>query len=282
MAAGFQVFKETGEVLFDSDYVTHGLVKSGYLTFVTWYGVWQLRSANLPGNSEGDYRYGDLRDPICGITVENTIEPIIFLAGGVGQPVAIIGGQGATRTFLFKGVEPNTRAYVFDRMRDMGTRAGMQAFNAQGALTFTSEMPALNIMAAIAPPAIHPGYPSNANVYPVAYTGGSDMQRPYNWGNINTQRTEFYSYIDVNSGIGSDIGVHLTFSRQGGTYQHSVINGCSEGAGGIGANVRFYFAPAVATTEVIRPGPGPWFDIPKDRAPIALCIRLSDYPFPFN
>lgn len=282
MAAGLQAFKEDGTQLFDTNYITYGLLKSGPLNFDRYWGFHVHRSAQLNPADESSYEYRlSTPDPICSITVYDSISPIVFVAGQ-GAPCGEI-TSGNAKTFFFRGVEPGARAYVFDLMRSLGSGAGMEVFNEYGQLTFTTDMPSLNIVQAItAPPPSPPydGFPDIPNG-PI-YIGGGTYQRPKNWS--ESQPNELIGYIDIPHGHG-DSAAYINFTR-GCAYGNGSTNfiaGAQEGCGGGVNSVRFFFGFAAATTTRIAPNRSTTFwDIAYDRQPTALIIRCSDYPYPFN
>lgn len=280
MPVGFQAFKEDGSLLFDIDRISYGLLKSGYLSLVDRWGRYYLRSANLPPTDESSWTYRDLLDPICGISVANSVSPIVFLVGDgtpCGESIS-----GNVRTLYFSGATPNTKAFVFDLMRDVGERSGMECYDAAGRISFTTGMPPLNIVATVDPPPIGPVYPGlpNEQINGPVYVGGhTEESRP--WGTSDYLWTKGVGVVSVLSG---ELAACLTFSRSAGMQQGFYQLGVAEGCGGSNGQVRFYFCPAVATTSVFIGGSGgnAWFDVPRDRAPQALVIRATDYPFPFR
>ncbi|MEN5033013.1 hypothetical protein ABEH37_26965, partial [Pseudomonas sp. Ps21-P2] len=80
--AGLIVRKTDGTVLFDTQYITHGLVKSAYLVADETWPRKYLRGLNLDpdkGSSYDDsFRAGD---QMFSITVNNALNPIVFLVG---------------------------------------------------------------------------------------------------------------------------------------------------------------------------------------------------------
>ncbi|WP_296267487.1 hypothetical protein [Pseudomonas sp. UBA6562] len=284
MPAGFQAFKEDGSLLFDIDRISYGLLKSGYLNLVDRWGRHYIRSINLNPNDESSWVYTNLRDPICGITVSGAVSPIVFLVGD-GKPCGE-SVSGNNRTLYFQGCSPNTKAFVFDLMRDVGERAGMECYDATGRLSFTTGMPPLNVIATVDPPAINPPVSPNTTARWTPYSGGANERSGLEWSSGDYAQPKGAVFIPVASG---ELAACLTFSRicvlsEGtdfGTGSYRV--NANEGCGGYSGGVRFFFTPAVATTSAVSGGSTTvWSDIPTDRQPQALVIRATDYPFPFR
>ncbi|WP_156333213.1 hypothetical protein [Pseudomonas sp. NBRC 111119] len=282
MPVGFQAFKEDGTLLFDIDRISYGLLKSGYLNLVDRWGRHYLRSAQLNPAEEANWQYIDLRDPICGITVSGAISPIVFLVGD-GKPCgeAI---SGNVRTLYFQGCTPNTKAFIFDLMRDVGEKSGMECYDATGRISFTTGMPPLNIIAAVDPPAINPPVSPNTDTRWTIYAGSQNEQAGREWSADDYIYPKGAVFVPV---VAGELAACLTFSRMCGLTQGTYLGvtqvGASEGCGGASGGVRFFFSPSVATTAVYSGGSSTaWFDIPTDRQPQALVIRATDYPFPFR
>lgn len=283
MAYGFEAYKEDGSILFETERICYGLIKSGYLDLVDRWGRHYLRSINLPPNESDSWRYQDFRDPICAITVTDAQSPIVFLSGD-GTPCGD-SFSGNSRTMYFHGVSPGTKAYVFDLMRDVGARDGMECYSSSGALTFTTGMPPLNIAAAIPAPALGPLYPGTTQINGPVYEGGYTEEYLRPWGGDDYYWAKGVRGVGVLSG---ELAAHLTFSRTG-TMTQAIGSGaglqltCAEGVGGGNGLIRFYFMPSIATTSVVSStNASVFFDIPRDRSPTALVIQTANYPFPFR
>ncbi len=284
MPVGFQAFKEDGSLLFDIDRICYGLLKSGYLNLVDRWGRYYIRSANLPPNEESSWSYLNLLDPICGITVTGAVSPIVFLVGD-GKPCGE-SISGNVRTLYFQGCTPGTKAFVFDLMRDVGERSGMECYDASGRVSFTTGMPPLNIVATVNPPPINPTQVPGADSRATPYVGGANETSGREWSGSDFRQPKGAVFVGSVSG---ELAASLTFSRSCGLNQGSDVGdglyrvGASEGCGGSQNGVRFFFSPAVATTATTFGNSNTsWFDIPTDRQPQALVIRASDYPFPFR
>ncbi|MFS0827584.1 hypothetical protein [Pseudomonas phoenicis] len=284
MPIGFQAFKEDGSLLFDIDRITYGLLKSGYLNLVDRWGRHYIRSLNLNPNEESSWVYTNLLDPICGITVTGAVSPIVFLVGD-GKPCGEF-VSGNDRTLYFQGCSPNTKAFVFDLMRDVGERSGMECYDAAGRLSFTTGMPPLNVIAAVDPPAINPPVSPNTTTRWTPYSGGANESSGREWSSGDYAQPKGAVFVPVAAG---ELAAFLTFSRgcmliEGTDFGSGTFRtNASEGCGGASSGIRFFFSPAVATTAVITGSSNTsWSDIPTDRQPQALVIRATDYPFPFR
>lgn len=292
MAGKFEAYKQDGTLLFDTDRICYGLVKSGYLQLIERWPQKYLRSANLDPNDGGSWANdGTAGEPIFGITVPNFKSPIVFLVGDGAQTGEVI--SGTSKTILFVGASASTKAYVFDLMYDAGPITGFKCFReSDGALTFNSGQPPLNVIATVAAPALSapvPGTQFNGFRYNV-YAGGSNVfPAPL----VSTDYPQIKSYGTVSLGSG-ELAACLTFSRQAavcygyeqgfaGAGGQNYIYGSHEGACGGNGIVRFMFCKSAATTRTTFSNQQSfWYDIPTAVNPSALVIRAYSYPFPFN
>nr|WP_314872225.1 hypothetical protein [uncultured Pseudomonas sp.] len=283
MPVGLHAFKDDGTLLFDIDRISYGLLKSGYLNLVDRWGRYYLKSAQLPPNEEGSYEYRELLDPICGISISDGVSPIVFLVGD-GKPCGE-SLNGNVRTLYFQGCKPNTKAFVFDLMRDVGERTGMECYDANGRLSFTTGMPPLNIIAAVNPPAISAPVVANSDQRWTPYVGGANEASGREWSSGDFPQVKGAAYVPV---VAGELAAYLTFSRSAGVTHGRDFNGinklsANEGCGGSSGGVRFFFSPSASSLSTIFTNNDTiWFDIPTDRQPQALVIRASDYPFPFR
>ncbi|KVW40324.1 hypothetical protein WK94_23495 [Burkholderia ubonensis] len=133
MGAGFQMFDQNGRMLIDSDRACVGFAR----TFV--------RSGNM-GQQPGMQRmYGNGHQFLTYQGVDDRASPLFFFRG----PFTIL------RYFRRNGNQftigwdywwptlvntPPTIVYVYDRMRDMGQKCGMQVMDPTGYLVFDSNM----------------------------------------------------------------------------------------------------------------------------------------------
>lgn len=286
MAYGLQAFKEDGSSLFDTEKICYGLIKSGYLQLVDRWGRYYRRSANLDPMEESSYGYMNLKDPISAITVTDTYSPIVFLVGD-GKPCGE-SLSGNVRTLYFQGCNPNTKAFVFDLMRDMGERSGMNIYNESSTLTFTSAMPPLNIVATIDAPALAPVISPGSLTRFVPYDGAANEISGQQWSSSDFAQVKGVIFVPVVSG---ELACCLTFSRACILQEGRDVPGsigfarltAEEGCGGTNNGIRFFFSPAPSTIDQqFSNSYTAWSDIPTDRQPQALVIRATDYPFPFR
>jgi hypothetical protein len=284
MPTGFQAFKEDGSLLFDADLIQYGLIKSGYLTQTEWWYWWHYRSEGLDPNDPNSWARETIgHSPIWTISVDGATAPICFLAGdnvSVGSSKS-----GTTTTFYFASVRNNPKVYIFDLMQDLGGRTGMQIFNASGTLTFTTDMPGLNIINTITAPAPTGGTSWNGNVYYASvYGSGSTNEKiSYYVSQSREQgRNWDHSYSPVQDKNGADeVAVRLTFSRAFGHVNRgssvSAMDGCTGGT-----SPRFMAVmSATSLNGFTTEGPA-WVDIPTSRYPVMQMIDTSHYPFPFR
>ncbi|MEC4024528.1 hypothetical protein VSO52_17255 [Pseudomonas fulva] len=299
MASGMQAFKDNGELLWDTNLICYGLLKSGPLNVVDVWPRYLYKSLDLNPNEESSWREDIPKQPITGITVYDSISPVVFLVGDGSRCGEMVSGNA--RTLLFYGTTPETKAYVFDLMRDVGDSSGLNCYSDTGVLTFTSGMPPLNIAALV-------GAPPLDDIIP----GTENMPQPnQQWNAFKNGTTEevfsgLGTYTPYLKGIGTvpvfneEIAAHLTFSRSGGVVWRSgspvggstegvsngpgSVMGMQEGCGGTSdGKVRFFFIPAPTTTRRgLTNNANIWFDIPRDRNPSALVIKTSQYPYPFR
>lgn len=287
--AGLIVRKTDGTVLFDTQYITHGLVKSAYLVADETWPRKYLRGLNLDpdkGSSYDDsFRAGD---QMFSITVNNALNPIVFLVGkGTLQGTT---RSGNTLKFLYSGASTSTKAYVFDLMSDnvAGNRPWLKTRRADGSVSFNSLQVPLNIIATVQAPG--PAAVDQFGKFSGPYAGGS-------WQVIRRQSASVdpvaHYVVDIALGGGVEYAAFLNFSRGCAGYWSDVLTGVnpqlvgmSEGAyGGVGG-VSFMFGPAGATTDGAYSGamssPGSVAALPTDRYPVALVVATSNLPFPYN
>lgn len=295
MASGLQAFKDDGSILFDTNYITYGLIKSGPVAIMDGWRRWILASADLNPAEESSYKKaGGIVQPITGITVFDSVSPIVFIAGdGVNVGTNI---SGNSKTFLFYGTTPSTKVYIFDLMRDLGGKTGMQCFSDTGQLTFTTDMPPLNVIASVSAPPLADWIPGSENTQRpyqqyTAYAGGFDEEIASPYPGDYSPYLKSVGMVPV---LDQEIAAHITFTRGCGVIWrwNSPVGplggpgsqlGCTEGCGTSGGSLKFFFTPGPATTMLsLGNSQNIWFDIPRDRTPQALVIRTSDYPYPFR
>jgi hypothetical protein len=286
-------YKDTGEILFDTNLISYGLVKSGYMAFLQSWTRKVLRSAQLDPNDGANWTTttatGDAGtgDQIYGFTVYNTISPIVFITGSgclVGSAVS-----GNTITFYYTNADTNTRYYCFDLMADnFGGSTFLKTYDTAGRLTFNSLQPPLNVLAAVQAPGPS-GLDANGH-YVCCYNGGENVRRAYGQGAMGAKLD---SRINIGLG-GEEYAAYLPWSRSvgisdmmgGNAFTHTMYSG-SEGVYGYNGGITFMFGATGGTTQSYPSTVGwslpcSFFNLPTDRYPVALVIRTSDLIFPYN
>lgn len=288
-----KVTKETGELLFDTDYICYGLVKSGYMAYQQTWQRRTLKSSQLDPNDGANwypvtvtYDPTHKSDALYGFTISNAISPIVFIVG----PGCLNGTSlsGNSLTFHYSNADASTKFYCFDLMADnIAGSPYMKTRDVNGVLTFNSLQPPLNVVYAIQAPL--PPAPSGSN-YAFTYAGGynyslnSGPVNEYNWSRL-------ISRIDIPLAGGYEYAAYLPWSRSVGIYDAFDLGGGPafaqyggiEGAfGGVG-NMSFIFGAAAGTTYFRPPSANThFFSLPVDRFPVALVIKTSNLPFPYN
>ena len=290
MSAGLKVYKEDGSLLFDTEKITYGLLKSGYLSFQLNWPRLEHRSAQLPPNEGSSYAESSIVDAIHGFSVTGVIAPIVFITG----PGISCGSSksGDTTTFYFIGASPSTKFYYFDTMRNTLNGAGLKCYDESGALTFNSLQYPLNIVDTISAPA--PPTPTVVNgikLYSVPFAGATKTATRF----INSG--PYYCVATVFIAVGTgEFAASTTFSRslgQGAMENmpspgspfpaRSNMQANMDGAYGADGGIYFMACDAARTTMLLsNTASTAYFDIPTDRYPQALVIKTDNLPFPFN
>jgi len=289
-----KVKKDTGELLFDTDFICYGLVKSGYMVYQETWHRRTLRSAQLdPNNGANWYPVTITYDPahktdsLYGFTIYNAISPIVFIVGpGCLNGTSI---SGNALTFHYSNAGTTTKFFCFDLMADnIAGSPYMKTWDVNGVMTFNSLQPPLNVVYAIqAPP---PPAPSGGR-YGVTYEGGynyslnSGPVNEYNWPRL-------ISRVDIQLSAGYEYAAYLPWSRSVGIYDafpyatgsdSYTQYGGIEGAFGNAGSMSFIFGASAGTTHSHPPATNThFFSLPTDRYPVALVIRTDNLPFPYN
>ena len=290
MSAGLKVYKEDKSLLFDTEKITYGLLKSGYLSFQLNWPRLDHRSAQLPPNEGSSFSESSIADPIHGFSVTGAIAPIVFITGsGISCGSS---KSGDTTTFYFIGASPSTKFYYFDTMRNNLSGAGLKCYDESGALTFNSLQRPLDIVSVIqAPPPPTPTIWNGIRLYGMPFVGATKQATRF----ISSGPYYCVARVFISIGAG-EYAASTTFSRsigQGamdnmsspgnpfpaGVYMQANMDGAYGAAGGI----YFMCCDAARTTMVLSTTAAQsYFDIPTDRYPQALVIKTDDLPFPFN
>lgn len=285
VGAGLRVNKEDGTELFDTEKITYGLVKSGYMALVEYWSRRILRSPQLDPNDGSNWTPVNVSsnstggDAIYGFTVTNAVSPIAFIVGD-GCPTGTK-RSGNSVTFLYVGASSATKFYCFDLMTNSTFGAGLKCFDDTGVLTFNSLQPPLDIFTTVTAPGLPSAINGFPNRYPSPYTGGVTT---FIGGPPAARQT--FSRVTIAIGAG-EYAACIPFTRLCGCDQggpgNDETNGAGEGAGGYSGGVRFMFCIAGGTTtsqRVSTPNAS-YFDIPSVR-PTALVIKTAGLPFPFQ
>ncbi|MFD2641874.1 hypothetical protein [Pseudomonas japonica] len=294
MSAALKVYKEDGSLLFDTEKITYGLLKSGYLIYQLSWPRLSYRSAQLPPNDPGSYAESSTVDAIHGFSVAGAVAPIVFISGsGISCGSS---KEGDITTFYFIGASPSTKYFYFDTMRNVLSGAGLKCYSESGSLTFNSLQCPLNIVARVAappppPPNIIGGYAS----YVVPFAGATRLATRF----IDSGLYYCVSRVFIPVGMG-EFATSTTFSRsfgQGfmgsmsvpgpgvfpaGAMQQAHMDGAYGASGGI-----YFMSCDAARTTMFWGTQAPYmsnsyFNIPTDKYPEALVIRVDNLPFPFN
>lgn len=302
--ANLVVYKDTGEILFDTNLISYGLIKSGYMSLQQYWSRRQKRSAQLDPNDGANwwpvvvYGAGDALpkgsrcDQLWGFTVFNAISPICFITGpgcAAGSTVS-----GSAMTFFYANATADTKFYCFDLMADnLAGTTFLKTYDTTGRITFNSLQPPLNVVATATPPAP----PTANNPY------GRKLQ-PYNGGRVSKRQyisangslaSQMDAIFDISYVAGVEYAVYLPWSRSAGIIETDPSSGftgpatqysVAEGAYGRVGGISFIFGAAAGTNEAYPGGfnsaPASYDNIPTDRFPVALVIKTENLIFPFN
>lgn len=290
--AQLRAYKDTGTILFDTNLISYGLSKSGYMTGIQAWTRRRLLSAQLDPDNGANYSavviqpFGTATcDQLWGFSISNAVSPIIFISGSgclVGTSIS-----GSNTTFLYTNASTSTKFYCFDLMADSSGSPYLKTYDSTGRITFNSLMPPINIVAAMQPPG--PAALDIYGRYTNVYNGGSIVRitADYNVPNVA-------SVINYSLSPGVEYAAHLTFSRSAGVWDTRprdptvgpvTTYSASEGAYGRNGGMSFIMA-ATAGGSTLNPSTNQvttsWVNIPTDRIPTALMINTASYPFPFN
>jgi hypothetical protein len=292
------VKKADGSLLFDTNNITYGLVKSGYMTYQQAWTRKTLRSAQLDPSDGANWFPSNIQtslsfaDGLWGFTVTNAISPIVFIVGSGTLNGSSV--SGSSITFFYSNADANTKYYCFDLVSDnIAGSPYLKTFNSAGRITFNSLQPPLNIAGSYQAPV--PGSLDQYGRYGTCYAGGSNRVRQafYNSGGI-TYVGQVDSYIDIPLTAGVEYAVYLPWSRGGGIGDFMsggtgtfLVYSVLEGAYGRVGGISFMMGASAATTQSTPNNQGwslyaSFFNIPTDRYPVALYITTTNLPFPFG
>lgn len=274
----FRTWDAAGKNLVDSDYVTMGLIKSGYMQKITD----AQRSARRALNND-TYDPVPYFDEVYGFTVIAET-PLIYLAGrAVFQQVV---RNGNSWTYWYAHASTAARFYVFDRMRDLGSGpAKLRLWTDANVCTLDSGMPFLDINGDLAPPAPN----LNALGYGRGYSGATTQTGRATAGSgANPDHINNSILMDSFSvAVGGDCAVSLPWSRHVShtdRFGGSVISAL-EGAFGENGNMVFMMATEAGCKINSWTSSGyinSFFNIARPRLPTATYIDASTLPIPFG
>lgn len=293
-----RAYKDTGVILFDTNLISYGLVKSGYLQYSQSWTRRELRSQNLdPSNGENYFPVVVTFDPtftdgLWSFTVLNTQSPIAFITGSGTLNGTSISGNSIT--FYYSNASAATKFYCFDLMGDnIAGSPYLKTYDATGKLTFNSLQPALNVIGAVGAPG--PGPLDNFGRYTTCYASGYNVRQPELGPASPYRRPRVNSYCDIALTPGTEYAVNLPFSRSCtindlfdfNGFSNSAQYGMQEGAYGRVGGMTFMFGASAGTAHSPlnvsgQSLPCSFINIPTDRYPQALVIATATYPFPFN
>lgn len=281
------VTKSDGSLLFDTNKITYGLVKSGYLAYSSSWIRRTLKSAQLDPNDGANWTAStqvnapSQYDQMWSFTVDNAKSPIVFLVGSGCLNGSVT--SGTSITFHYSNASTSTKFYCFDLMADnIAGSPYMKTYNSSGVLTFNSLQPPLNIVGSYTPPA--PTAPSGSWSVQSPYTGGYALAR-FNTNDNYSVKMDYRFDVALTAGI--EYAVYLPWSRGCGINDTQSASPCMyaavEGAFGRVGGISFMFGASGGSTLTIGTAPRPqgWFNVPA-LLPVALIITTANLPFPFN
>lgn len=277
MVSKLRIRRNDNTLVLDSQYVTLGLVKSGYMQDLGSWQRYRRTAINNPAMIPADGNF----DPVHGFTVKAQA-PLVFISGqGVFQNSS---RSGEFETFYFAGASTSTRYYVYDLMSDRGAGTKLRLRDISGRVTFDSEQIPLNVIGSVTPPGPS-AYNSTLLGYDSPYLGGTKFS--YGGGNLATVGCTYSIYLGTGNYAAS-----LPWGR-GASHtapeSWTTSFGCSEGAYGNGNYITFiFYTDAGASFNSFYQGSFPGFSpptfflVPTDRVPSATFIEISQLPFPFD
>lgn len=296
--AQLRAYKDNGVILFDTNLISYGLIKSGYLAYSQSWSRREIRSNNLdPNDGSNYYPVVITNDPthtdgLWAFSVSNAISPIVFITGtGTLNGTSI---SGNTTTFLYSNATNSTKFYCFDLMSNNMTGSPyLKTYDQTGRITFNSLQPPINIIASVQAPV--PGTLDRFGRYTTTYANGYNTKQPELGPNSPNRRPRAYSTVDIALSPGVEYAANLPFSRSCTINDLFTYNGIDsstqysmqEGAYGRSGGMSFMFGPSAGTSHssLFTAGqalPCSFINIPTDRYPTALLINTANYPFPFN
>lgn len=293
------VWKDTSEQLFDTNLISYGMIKSGYMTYIQSWTRREYLQNNQDPNWGGNWSpvgiYGDpsYTDTLHGFTVHNWISPIAFIVGAGCLNGTVINGDGSM-TFLYSNASTATKFYCFDLMADnIPGSPYLKTWTNAGRITFNSLQPPLNVVAQVQAPG--PGSTDQFGRYVTTYAGGYSQKEAELGPASPYRRKRATSRVDIALSAGVEYAAYLPWSRSctfndlynfngfGGFSQY----GAQEGAYGRVGGISFMFGASAGTTNAAPSvagysAPFSLQNLPTDRYPVALVVATSNLVFPYN
>lgn len=296
--AQLRVYKDNGSILFDTNLISYGLIKSGYLAYNQSWTRRELRSVGLDPNNGANYTPvvvtsdPSYTDGLWSFTVLNSRSPIAFITGpGTLNGTSI---SGNAITFYYSNASNNTKFFCFDLMdNNMSGSPYLKTYNTSGVITFNSLQPPLNVIGAVTAPV--PGPLDRFGRYTTCYTNGYNVKQPELGPASPYRRPRVNSICDIALSPGVEYAVNLPFSRSctindlydfngnSSSSQYAMQEGAYGRVGGMsfmfGASAGTAYSPLNVSEQAL---PCSFINIPTDRYPTALLISAASYPFPYN
>ena len=292
-------YKDNGEVLFDTNLICYGLIKSGYMIYLeSWTRREYLQNNQDPGNGANwsavqIHNDPTHTDPLYGFTVYGWISPICFIVGPGCLNGTRINGDGSM-TFLYSNATTATKFYCFDLMADnLAGSTFLKTWDTTGRITFNSLQPPLNVVLAYQAPT--PGATDQFGRYTTTYVTGYSQKEPELGPASPYRRKRATSRVDIALTAGLEYAVYLPWSRTVTFNDFYTFNGfdnngqygAQEGAYGRVGGISFMFGASAGTNHATLfsagySAPFSVSNLPVDRYPVALVIRTSNLIFPYN
>lgn len=293
------VWKDTSEQLFDTNLISYGMIKSGYMTYIqSWSRREYLRNNENPDYGVNwspvvIYNNPTYTDTLHGFTVYNWISPIVFIVGAGCLNGTVINGDGSM-TFLYSNASTSTKFYCFDLMADnIPGSPYLKTWTDAGRITFNSLQPPLNVVAQVQAPG--PGRVDQFGRYVTAYANGYSQKEPELGPASPYRKARATSRVDIALTAGVEYAAYLPWSRGCGFndlytfngYDNFAQYGAQEGAYGRVGGISFMFGASAGTTNGTPSVAGYSYpfsllNLPTDRYPVALVISTSNLFFPYN
>lgn len=276
MGAKLRTFHPNGTLQMDTERVTMGLLKSGYLEYA--YRAYKLKQPSLNSGSWVPWtQYDDVHS--CGF---EAVAPVIFLHGPGAR--VYFNRTGNQWTVYFAGASTQTRFYVFDLMRDVGTGPALITRDPTGRVTFNSRQWPMNVVANVIPagppPPIGNPTPPGGRFYP-AYVGGTFE--------ILAAQSQYFEWIvsrwHYQMMPGRLYAASLQWSRgalmAGGEYTYYRAWNVIEGAYGNAGSITFWFTTLPGSRIGEEYLTERFYNVPT-RLSAAQVIDVTDLPFPYQ